>query len=125
MNLTRDNTGFDRRKNLEITSIWDLPLGRGKNWLANKGAISQIVSGWQVNNVVSVIGGPPFNVWGDCDPHWPGSYLPMVDIVGKPHRIGSSSGFWYDPSGFAEVFDPSKSDGSCLSPLGKFRLNKP
>jgi hypothetical protein len=112
LKLQRAPTGFDRRHNVEITNIWEVPLGRGKKWLASRSGLTQIVSGWQVNNVVSMISGPPFSLSGDCDAHWPGNYPTMVDIVSKPHKIGSTSGYWYDPSSFAEVYDPSN-PGHC------------
>ena len=46
----------------------------------------------------------------------------MVDIVAKPKRIGSASSFWYDPSAFAEVYDPNN-PGTCLSRLGTSGFN--
>ena len=112
MNMNRASTGFDRRHNLAITNVWEVPLGKGQRWLADKGALSAIISGWQVNNVVSMYTGTPFNVWGDCGASWPGNTPTMIDVVGNPKKIASTSGFWYDPFAFAETFD-SNNPGSC------------
>jgi hypothetical protein len=112
MNLNRSVTGFDRTHNLQITGIWDLPFGRGRRWAPSNGVLNQIVSGWQVNNIFNIMSGLPFNVTGDCGASWPSNSPTMVDIVGTPKKIGSSSGYWYDPTAFAQTYDPSN-PGSC------------
>lgn len=114
LKMNRAPTGFDIPHNVAITSVWDLPFGRGQKWLGAKGALTPVVSGWQVNNVISIFGGTPFTVLGDCDPAWPGNSPPMSNSFGKPKKIGSTSGFWYDPFAFGETFDPNN-PGSCLS----------
>ncbi|MFN7996238.1 MAG: carboxypeptidase regulatory-like domain-containing protein [Bryobacteraceae bacterium] len=121
MNMNRANTGFDRKHNLAITSVWDLPVGRGQRWLADKGALTHVVSGWEVNNVVSMISGAPFNVWGDCGASWPGNNPTMTDIVAKPRKLNNPDQ-WYDIGAFAEVYDPSN-PGSCLQRLGTSGFN--
>jgi len=119
--MNRAPTGFDLTHNLAITNIWDLPFGRGQKWGGGKGALTQLVSGWQVNNVVSLFSGSPFNVWGDCGAAWPGNSPTMVDIVGKTRKLNHPD-MWYDIGGFAEVFDPSN-PGNCLQRLGNSGFN--
>ncbi len=120
-NLNRASTGFDRTQNLGLTSVWDLPFGKGRHWLSDKGAVSYVAGGWQINNVVSAMTGVPFNVWGDCGAGWPGNNPTMTDIVGTPNKIGSTES-WYDPSAFAQVYD-SKNPGSCAQRLGNSGYN--
>jgi hypothetical protein len=112
LNMNRASTGFDRRHNLAITNVWELPLGKGRRWLADTRVLSSVVSGWQINSVVSMYTGTPFNVSGDCSASWPGNSPTMIDIVGSPKKIGSHSGYWYDPFAFAETFDPNH-PGTC------------
>jgi len=116
MSMNRAPTFFDRTHNLSITNIWDLPFGRGRRWLANKGALTHIVSGWQVNNVILMASGHPFNVTGDCDAGWPGNAPAMADIIGTPRKLGNPDA-WYDPTAFAQVYDPDN-PGSCARRLG-------
>jgi hypothetical protein len=116
LHLNRTTPNYDRTHNLEITNVLELPFGKGKRWATDKGALTHIVSGWQVNNIFSVMGGAPFNVTGDCDAAWPGNSPTMADIVGTPERIKSPDR-WYDPGGFAQVYDPSN-PGSCATRLG-------
>ncbi len=121
MNMNRASTGFDRTHNLGINSLWDLPVGTGGRWLANKGALSYVVGGWQVNNVVSVMSGRPFNVTGDCSAGWPGNSPTMADVIGSPQKIGSPDA-WYDPTAFAQVYDRNN-PGSCAQRLGNSGFN--
>ena len=122
MNLNRATTSFDRTHNLGINSIWDLPVGTGRRWLSDKGALSYIVGGWQINSVVSAMSGRAFNVTGDtCSAAWPGNSPTMVDIVGSPQKIGSADA-WYDPTAFAQPYDPNN-PGSCAQRLGNSGFN--
>ena len=59
---------------------------------------------------------------GNCDPSWPGSSPTIVDIVGKPNKIGNKFGFCYDPSAFADVMNPN-SPGDCRQSLGNSGFN--
>jgi hypothetical protein len=116
LRLNRAPPNYDRTHNLELASILELPVGRGKHWLSDQGVLTHIVSGWQLNNLVSVMSGAPFNVSGDCDAGWPGNSPSMVDIVGTPKKLGRTDA-WYDPGAFAQVYDPSN-PGTCLPRLG-------
>lgn len=131
LRMNRALTSFDRTHNLEVTNIWELPFGRGQRWLSSTPVLKQVVSGWQVNNVISLMSGQPFNVGGDCDAHWPGNSPTMVDIVGPVQKLSRTGGYngdsnvgayWYDPGSFAEVFDPQH-PGSCLPRLGNSGFN--
>jgi hypothetical protein len=113
LGMNRAPTGYDITHNLSITSVWDLPFGHGQKWGGGNSVMSQIISGWQLNNVVSAFTGTPFNVWGDCGAAWPGNSPTMINIVGSPKKIANKSGYWYDPFAFAETFDPNN-PGSCL-----------
>lgn len=53
---------FDRTHNLNILSIVELPFGRERRWMNDGGVLSQIVGGWQVNNILSFYSGTPFSV---------------------------------------------------------------
>jgi hypothetical protein len=60
--LNRSLSSFDRPHNLHITNIIELPFGKGRRYLSDKGRLSAIVGGWQVNNIISKFSGLPFNV---------------------------------------------------------------
>ena len=50
----------DRTHRIAITSLYELPFGRGKRWGgATNGAMSKIISGWQVQGIYTGQSGPP------------------------------------------------------------------
>ena len=53
---------FDRTHNLQITNLTELPFGPGKPWLNSGGIVAAIVGRWQINNIVSITSGTPFDV---------------------------------------------------------------
>ena len=44
-------TSTDRTHNLGITNVWELPFGPGRRWLSERGRLSYILGGWQINNM--------------------------------------------------------------------------
>jgi hypothetical protein len=54
---------FDRRHVLTVTSVWELPVGRGKHFLGNTGNIvNHLVGGWTINSIFTFMTGEPFQV---------------------------------------------------------------
>ncbi len=105
MSMNRAPTFFDRTHNLEIMNIWQLPFGSGKRWLNNRGVVSKVVSGWQMNHLVSFMTGPPFTVYASGSLDMPGSAQTADQVtphVTKLGGIGSDHPF-YDQSAFADV----------------------
>jgi hypothetical protein len=80
--LNRQLNAVDRRHNLQITNIWELPFGPGRKYLSNGGAGSAILGGWQVNNIVSWYTGTPFDAEG------PGSADCGSGCVQRADRVG-------------------------------------
>ncbi len=131
MRMNRALTSFDRTHNVQITNLWELPLGRGQKWLGSTPVVTQLVSGWQINNVMSIMSGPPFTVYGNCSAAWPGNSPTMVDSVGPSRKLSNTAGYngdsnvggyWYDPTTFADVMDPNN-PGNCLPRLGNVGFN--
>ena len=52
---------FDHRLNFEESLTYELPLGRGKQWL-NSGVAASVLGGWKIGAIVSLYSGLPFNV---------------------------------------------------------------
>jgi hypothetical protein len=103
--LNRALTGYDRTHNVQITSIYELPFGRGKSF-AHGRLGSAILGGWQVNNILSFMSGTPFSVTASSTSlDMPGStqradqIKPTVQIIGGTGR-GQS---YFDPLAFAPI----------------------
>jgi hypothetical protein len=108
-NLNYAPTDFDRTHNLEIMNLWQLPFGTGKRWLSGSGrAVNAVVSGWQVNSLMSFMSGRPFTVYASGNLNMPGSNQTADQVnptVQKLGGIGPGTPF-YDPTAFADVSGP-------------------
>jgi hypothetical protein len=105
-NLNKSLSDFDRTHNLNITNITELPFGPGRRWANDGGVLSQIVGGWQVNNILSFYTGTPFSVTAsgtslntqESDQR-ADQVIPDVKILGG---IGPTSAY-FDPLAFKPV----------------------
>jgi len=61
LRLERGLSFFDVRKRLTFNFVYDLPLGRGRRYLADSGAWTALVSGWRASGIVLLQDGSPFN----------------------------------------------------------------
>jgi hypothetical protein len=103
--LNRAVTGFDRTHNVGITNIWELPFGKERRWLSNRGVVSAIVSGWQVNSLISLMSGPRFSVFADGTAlNLPGSSQQADQVKANVTKLGGIGDTpYYDPTAFADV----------------------
>ncbi len=54
---------FDRRHVFTLTSVWELPVGRGRRFLGNlPGPLNQLLGGWTINSLYTFLTGEPFQV---------------------------------------------------------------
>jgi len=104
LNIARSD--FDRRHALHISSIAELPFGRGRRWLSEPGVWSALLGGWQVNNILSFYSGLPFSVTASGTTlNSPGNtqmadqVKDEVEILGGVGRGNS----YFDPFAFAPV----------------------
>ena len=99
-------TNNDRRHNIGITNVWQLPLGDGRRWLNDRGIASRILGGWQINNMVSVMSGIPFSVLADdTSLNMPGNTQTADQVNTTVQKLGGvgRTAPYYDPTAFAEV----------------------
>ncbi len=96
----------DRTHNMGITNVWQLPFGKGRRWLGDKGVLSHIVGGWQANNTISVLSGPAFGVYADdTSLNLPGSAQYADQIKPEVRKLGGVGRGtpYYDPTAFGDV----------------------
>ncbi len=59
----RGRSDFDRTHILQGATVWEVPLGKGKRFLTSShGVVNQILGGWTVNSLFTVMSGEPFAV---------------------------------------------------------------
>ncbi|MDQ1469915.1 MAG: hypothetical protein QOJ99_1395, partial [Bryobacterales bacterium] len=51
---------FDERRRFVASYLYELPFGRGKNWLS-QGVLGNVVGGWQLGGIVTIGDGTPLN----------------------------------------------------------------
>ena len=105
-NLNRSVVPFDRTHFFSANAVAELPFGRGKKWLSQGRFTRALVSGWQVNTLISAYTGLPFTVTGSSTSlNAPGStqtadqIKPTVAILGG---VGPGQS-WFDPLAYANV----------------------
>jgi len=131
--LNRAVTGYHRPHNLQVHGYYQLPFGRRRHWLSNKGLASALAGGWQINALLSAYSGSPRSVSSSSTSlDAPGS-TQRADQV-KPevktlHGTGRGQA-WFDPFAFAPVtevrfgtagFNSLRGPGLVNADLGLFR----
>ena len=58
----RGRSNFDVRHRLSVSYSYDLPFGKGRAYLADRGLVSTILTGWQTFGIVTLQSGRPFTV---------------------------------------------------------------
>ena len=82
--------------------IYELPFGKGKS-MAKSGAASLLLGGWQVNGVLTLQTGAPFNLsvpGGIINAPGNGNYPNLVGTHKVTKGVGTHT-TWFDPSAFA------------------------
>jgi len=103
--LNRAINSFDRTHEFHITSVWELPFGKGHSYV-NNGFASALLGGWQTSNLLSFMSGTPFSVTASgTSLNLPGSTQRADQVkasVAKLGGIGASSSY-FDPLAYAPV----------------------
>ena len=106
--LNRSLSSFDRTHNLNITNITELPFGPNRRWANDGRLLSQIVGGWQVNNILSFYSGTPFSVVASGTSLNAPESDQRADIVNQDVAILGGIGRnnpYFDPLAFRPVTD--------------------
>jgi hypothetical protein len=83
--------GFDQTHNLTVSWVWPLPFGPGTKWAADRGALSWVVGGWQLNGIGTLASGVPYDVSASGDiPNLGISTGERVNITGNPYAATNS-----------------------------------
>jgi len=100
------NSNFDVRHAFKGYAVYQLPFGRGKQFLNNSTLLDQIVGGWQLSGTVVLQTGNPFSVYGDqANFSLAGTQFPNR-VPGAPLYV-SNKGIngWFNPGAFSKPAD--------------------
>lgn len=87
--------------------VYRLPFGKGQSFSTKSGALDAIIGGWNLNGVLSLSSGQPFDVGTGKDIANTGNYnygngygYERLNVVGNPYPSNQSPGQWINPAGF-------------------------
>jgi len=110
---SRGPSGFDLTHTLSVNAVYDIPVGKGKQFSTGKPAIDYVLGNWQINSIFSARSGTPFNVYygasdlaGTGNVSW--AQYERANLVGDPNsgscpsgeKVGSA-GCFFNTSAFA------------------------
>jgi hypothetical protein len=109
----------DVRHRFVVSYIYQLPFGKGKQFLNQGGAGSAILGDWQINGITTFQTGSPVFVTQVCDRFnaFGLGGAPRPDLVGNPNDLSHSRP---DGQQVAEFFDTSAFSQYCPGPNGPF-----
>lgn len=103
-NQNYSNSNFDIRNMLKGEVIYQLPFGRGRQWLNDNLITDQVVGGWQISGTFVDQGGNPFGITtggNNNSGNLSGSNTQYPNLVGNYKAGGGTIAQWYNPAAFA------------------------
>lgn len=81
----RSNSPFDQRHRFVANGEWMLPIGKG-GWVLNSDSLaSRLLGNWQVNTIVTLQTGTPFNVTAPDNSQTGGNHAAYANCVSDPY----------------------------------------
>lgn len=105
---------YDIRQVMNVSAGYDLPFGRGKQFLNQGGFVDKIMGGWTVSTIFKIQTGTPFRVTGNnpYDSSGTSTYSQMADSGVVLNGITASDlqkhvGVFKLPNGSVRMIDPN------------------
>jgi len=101
----RAAAGFNTPHIFQLAYVYELPVGEGKSWGSGGGAVTKILSDWQVSGILSAIHGQPFSLTASgasLNAKFQRQSPNQSGTVKKLGGVGTGQPF-YDPTVFALV----------------------
>jgi len=104
-NLNKSIMGLDRPNNLRMSGVYDLPFGKGKQYMNNGGIAAAITGGWHLQGVFSKYSGAPFSASGGTALNTPGFTQRAQQVKQNVSYLGNigPGQSYFDTSAFAAV----------------------
>ena len=99
------NSNFDVRHAFKGYAVYQLPFGKGKQFLSGNTLLDEAVGGWQIAGTVILQTGNPFSVFGDqANYSQAGTQFPNWNpgVSWRPQG-GSSRTEWFNPGAFVQA----------------------
>jgi hypothetical protein len=94
--LERSVGAFDQTHTVKLSTVFDVPFGKGKRWLAKGGLASHVVGGWRLSAIQAYNTGFPIGVTSNGTlPIFNGANRPLVTTYDWRAPVSGSS---FDPN---------------------------
>jgi hypothetical protein len=97
----RSVSGFDLTNIFSASANYELPFGKGKWKNPSNGLLSYVSGGWQVNSIVNLQSGTPYDVTFSGDLANTGNTFVRANLVGNPKPSNPTPAAWINTSAFA------------------------
>jgi hypothetical protein len=103
------NSNFDVRNAFKGNAVYQLPFGKGRQFLNNNMFLDEVIGGWQASGTVTLLSGQPFTVYMDQNASSytltsNGRWYP--NLVGTPtlsnHGAFHGTNQWFNEAAFAQ-----------------------
>ncbi|HEX5832449.1 MAG TPA: TonB-dependent receptor, partial [Pyrinomonadaceae bacterium] len=105
----RGRSNFDVAHRLSVSYSWALPFGKGRQYLANDGWVTSVLSGWETHGIITAQSGRPFTValLSEIDNSGTGRSIlgfganDRPNVAGNPELSNRTTEQWFNTSAFA------------------------
>ena len=105
----RGRSNFDVRQRLSLSYSYALPFGKGRNYLADDGWVSSVLTGWETHGIITLQTGRPFTValLSELDNSGTGRSIlgfganDRPNVVGNPQISNPTPELWFNTAAFA------------------------
>jgi len=104
----RSNSSYDVRHSFVTTSIYQLPFGKGRQYMNHGGISDKIVGGWELSGLFTVRTGLPVNIsmkpkTTPLDGNTSGQRPNYIggSIYADPQTVSATTDGWFNPNAFA------------------------
>jgi hypothetical protein len=100
------NSNFDVRNAFKGSAVYQLPFGKGKQFLNNNTFLDAVVGGWQATGTLIVQGGQPFTVTMKTNNSYAQAGQWYPNLIGNPHLANRGpyhgTNQWINEAAFAQ-----------------------
>ena len=102
LNANKSVTGYDLTHVLTTGWVYQLPVGKGRSFNSGSRFVNYIVGDWDVNGILTLESGLPYNVSASGDIANTGNTsYERANLVGNPKLANPSPALWLNPAAFA------------------------
>lgn len=95
-------SNFDVRNSFKAYVVYQLPFGRGKQFLNNNWLADELLGGFQLSSTVIVAAGNPFQVYATSNTYAnAGSQFPNLTGLSTRPKGGRTKAEWFNPAAFS------------------------